>query len=605
MRSWLRTCLGLALVLVGVGTASPARAWQSLAVQADNVVVELGRDGTALVTHDLLIRTRGGPLKEVVIKGVDADAAPSGNATIVRAKSGREAGVPVALDATGDSESLHLGITYEKGLPSGSYLVRFSYKTDLQSRDRVNRDGPWAVVHWTGPEFGDGVDLLQTTFVVPRAERAPRLLGATDAEPVGMVARDDGVFLSEIHRGSDLDRLALSRPHAAKGERVEWKIEVDAALFGALQPVVPSAVEQNLAPEPASPPPPAQTPWRRLAWIGLAALILPTLLFAKQRAGATRFVLPLGILSRLRYLSIACAMGASLWLALELGQATWAGALLVFCMLSSLQKPVVEPVPARGPGQWQTVEFSAIEFVRPRRPTVAWLDASCWQGLGVFAIATAAFLIVGLRLLGSSPYHSAMTLVYSAVLVPLFFSLGALDNKSAPEEQRDVLLRLLKRLEKWRAVTFEQIGRFASGSPTPDELRLRVKLAGARTGLLSMELAIGFANTSLKRVAVPAVILRVREGSPAHKALPRDAEWSRGRDVDERIAVVRAPLPLLSSLREVLQDLCRALRAKPRHEQARGSEPKAARKPESRRAGPGSEKRRKPFAVPGVGPASV
>jgi hypothetical protein len=58
---------------------------------------------------------------------------------------------------------------------------------------------------------------------------------------------------------------------------------------------------------------------------------------------------------------------------------------------------------------------------------------------------------------------------------------------------------------------------------------------------------------------MPSVIVRVRDGSEAHRATPRDAEWSRGRDSEERVAVVRPSLPLPSATLETLVELLAAL----------------------------------------------
>jgi hypothetical protein len=582
MRAWL----GLALLGVCLGVATPARAWLTTSVQADNVIIELSRDGTGIVSHELLLRVRGGPLKQFVIPGVDPDLVPTGDATIVRAKSGREAGIPIPLIAAGDSEGLRLAVTYEKGLPGGSYLVRFSYKTDLQGRDRISRNGDWAVVTWTGPQFADGLDLLQTTFVVPRADRAPRLLGADEADPTAMVAREEGVFLSEVHRGADLDRLTLSRPHAAKGERVQWQAEVDASLFNGLAAQVVPARSAAAAPTVVEPTQAPEAPWRRWVLTLAAALLLPLLTYAKHRGARTVFVVPLGIASPARYLASFLAMGSSVLLALELGQTTWAGVLLLASMLLSLQRPSVEAPVARGPGRWQDVQLEALEFPAPTRlGRVAWLDGGSYKGLLLFVIASVGFMVVGLRLLGASPYHSAMTLVYSAVLVPLFFTLGALSGKGPVEAQRDFLSRLGARMRKWRGVEVRARGRFPLGAAEPDELRVALTLSGARSGLIAVEVGVGFTQASLKRIALPVVIVRVRDGSPAHRALPRDAEWSRGRDAEERVALIRPPLPLLPSIAETTREVCQALRDKPRraaHAQVRveggqGALAKAAR----------------------------
>jgi hypothetical protein len=297
----------------------------------------------------------------------------------------------------------------------------------------------------------------------------------------------------------------------------------------------------------------------------LGALLVPLLAHAKHRGARTTFVLPLGPVGKLRPVLSFAAFASSLILALDYGMATWAGVLLCVCMLLTLQKPSVTQQAVRGPGRWQDVQFDTLQFAQPPLlGRVAWLDAGSWKGLCVFLLASLGFMVLGLRLLGASPYHSAMTLVYSTTLVPLFFTLGTLSAKSPVEEQREFLRRLQLRLRKFRNLTPIERGRFALGVNEPDELRLALSLSAARSGLLGIEVGVGFANAQLKRIALPVVIVRAREGSAAHRALPRDAEWSRGRDPEERVAMLRPALPLLTSTAETVREVCQSLREKPR-----------------------------------------
>src|SRR5262245_15873919 len=74
MPRWMRAWCSLALIGVCLGLSKPAHAWLNLSVQADNVLIELSRDGSGVVAHEVLLRVRGGPLKQFVIKGVDPDA---------------------------------------------------------------------------------------------------------------------------------------------------------------------------------------------------------------------------------------------------------------------------------------------------------------------------------------------------------------------------------------------------------------------------------------------------------------------------------------------------------------------------------------------------
>jgi hypothetical protein len=256
-----------------------------------------------------------------------------------------------------------------------------------------------------------------------------------------------------------------------------------------------------------------------------------------------------------------------LWFALELEWATAAGALLCVAMLLALQKPANTAPQARGPGRWQPQELASALPMPTRDERGRWLDANNPRGGALLLLGLVAFSVLGLRLLGSAPYHSAMALVYSAALVPLFFTWGASPRETALEAERDFLLRLQRKLEKqvrrrapaFKGVQVQGMGRYALGTEVPDELRLKLELSRSVPGLLALEVGLGFAQGSFGRLALPSIIVRVRDGSEAHRATPRDAEWSRGRDAEERVAVVRPSLPLPSATLETLVELLAAL----------------------------------------------
>ncbi len=539
----------------------PAAAWLSLRVKADNATVELGRDGTAQVNHELLLHVRGGPLKEFALDGVDADAAPLGDATITRARSGQAAGPPVLLVPSYHESQVSFELSAKRGVGTGTYLVRFAYQTNLGTRELLHRAGDRVDVHWEGLSFTDGIDSLQTTFVVPRASVEPRLVAESGDDAVGMVVTDEGVFLSEVSRGAEHDRLQLTRPHVAKGERVNWKVRVASDVFesaSVTEEGTQEAPPPAVAPLPKSTPVAMPHPWLWLAAV-LGGLLFSLLVALRQRLGVGHFVFRFRAWAR--YMLIAVCMGASLAAALVYEQASLAGVGLIASMLLTLQKSRRPPIEPKGPGRWRPVQLDEVELpTLPKLARLRWLDASSGVGLVVFALALVGFGIAGLRLLGTSPYHSAMTLVYSTALVPLFFTLGTASHRSLVEEQCEFLIRLVKRLRRRKGLELEAVGRYGLDRELPDELRLRVGFAEARAGLISVEVGLGFVDTSLRRLLVPAVIVRVREDSAAHQALPRDAHWSRGRSADERVAVVRAPLPLQSSCIETLGEVVARLR---------------------------------------------
>jgi hypothetical protein len=586
-----RALVCLAMAVFAVALSRPANAWLNLSVKSDAATVELDRDGSAVVRHELLLRVRGGPLEQFTLNGVDDDAQPFEDATLTRAQSGRAAGPPILLVPKYDGEQLHLVLSISKGVRSGSYLVRFAYRTQLETRGLLAAQGDSAVVSWKGLHFDDGIDSLQTTFVVPRAARAPHLPNVETDEAVSMLANDDGVFLSELQRSADQDRLQLSRPHVAKHERVTWTATLDRSVFDGL----PRA-EMKAPLRPATSVDAFRMPKPLLHGIGLWAAILGVafgfvfVVNLKRRLTRTDFIVPLR--GWLRQLALFGSMTASLAWALIDESASLAGLALLTAMLLTLQKPVRAPIVPKGPGKWRPVDLETVDAPEGDQPSRAlWLDASSGVGLGLFTIAILAFAVLGLRLLGQAPYHSAMTLVYSTALVPLFFTLGSPTSKSLVREQSDFLIRLTKRLRRSRGVEASAVGRFALDAGRPDELRLALNVSGACTGLVSLEVGLGFVDTSLRRLLVPALVVRVREDSPAHRALPRDAHWSRGRDAEERIAVIRAPLPLLASCVECVSDVVARLREEAATEQNPRRRKRRPQSPETRSAKSGGKSR--------------
>ncbi len=558
----LRFLISLALLALVQFYPSKASAWVTQRVAADSATVELSPDGTAVVSHELLLRVRGGPLKDFTLQGVDPDAVPVGGASLTRARSGQAAGPPIPLEPAFDESKATFEIAGKRGVRTGTYVVRFAYRTNFRTRELLRRSGDWVDLRWDGLSFDDGIDSLSTTFVVPRGKQAPRLPESADDDTVGMVVTEQGVFLSELSRGADRDRFTLTRPHVAKGEQVTWSVRLSAEQFDAASVEVAADEPSAVTPDP----PPAVTAPKALSapyWMWgtslLAGIGFALLVALRQRLGASSFVFR--VHPRVRYLGLLLCMGGSVALALVSENASLAGVLLVGAMLLTLQKSRRPPIEPKGPGRWRQVDLEQVELPKlPKLSGFRWLDASSGVGLVVFAAAVIAFTVAGLRLLGTSPYHSAMTLVYSTALVPLFFTLGAPHHRSLVEEQCEFLLRLAKRLRRRSALSVQAVGRYGLDAVLPDELRLRVSFAEPRGGLASIEVGLGFVDTSLRRLLVPAVIVRVREDSPAHAALPRDAHWSRGRTAEERVAVIRTPLPFLSSCVDTLLDVVARLR---------------------------------------------
>ncbi len=537
MVRWLAVCLFAVLT----SSAQAAWAWVETSVRSSITTVAIAETGSATVTHEWLLRVKGGPLREIVVDGVDSDAEVVNSATIVRASSGQVAGVPIPLTGQREDRLLRLAVAYNKGLPAGSYLLHFTYTTNLLDRGAIRSAGAVAAIEWQSPVYREGIDSLKVNFLVAHGKVAPRAEQAQDTshstEPVQVVSTEGGVFLSELSRESDSDILSLTRPHVARGERVTWRLFVDPTSVG----ITPTS-EAGLmrAPPPATYVPPQRRPWPYYVAIGFAGLFT-LLMFLKLRTGDYAPLLTLRLTYRLILLFVLVA--GSLWLALVPEWPSIAALLLVAACVLSLTRASHGAVPARGPGQWRPVTADSLPYVPPRSARGArWLDVSALPGFVMFLLLVGSTALLGLRMLGVSPYYSATALFYAMAFVPLFFTVGGTKRLSPLAEQLLFLTPIAKKVP--RAFSSELIGRFPTGSDVPDEVRLLVQPTNARPGFRGCEVALECTQGGFGRVLTPAILFRVDDQSEAHRNLPREGQWSRGRHAEERVVVVRPRLPL-------------------------------------------------------------
>src|SRR5690606_25404162 len=311
MVRWLFVCLLAVCSLY----ARQALAWVETSVRSSVTTIAITETGSASVTHEWLLRVKGGPLRGIVVDGVDSDAKLIEGATIVRASSGQVAGVPIPLTGERDEQALRLEVAYNKGLPAGSYLLRFTYATNLLDRGLIRSAGPLAAVEWQSPVYRDGIDSLKVNVIVAHSNVAPHLEQPGNAssapnEAIQVVSTDSGVFLSELTREADSDILTLTRPHVARGERVTWKMLVAPSSVG----LSPSAiVNDSNAPPPISYVPPQQRAWPYYVAGGFACIFTFLLVFkVRTRDYAPLISLP----KRYRFPSVFVLVGSSLWFAL-------------------------------------------------------------------------------------------------------------------------------------------------------------------------------------------------------------------------------------------------------------------------------------------------
>lgn len=549
----------LALVCVGMWlNPRAATAWVGTTIQSSVTFVEIAETGSAKVTHEWTFRVRGGPLKSLTVDGVDADAQLLDDATVTRAVSGAVAGPPIPVSGERDGRSLYLAMGSGKGLPSGAYLLRFSYITDLETRGMIRSSGNMAELEWQSPTYAEGIDSLKVAFTLRRGAVPPRVAGATNeraqaADVVDVVATDKGVFLSELRREAETDTLSLIRPHVARLESVTWRIEIDPAVVGlARKPSEKSETPQGSLPR-------AQSPGfqsRPYAIATALALVFCALLAWKLRAKGTAPILRCRLSYRL--LLTTLSMWWSVWCALVPEWPTVAALLLAVASLLALSRPELAMPGARGPGTWKTIKAVDIGVGERVVSGTRWLDVATLPGCIAFCGIVGSALLLSLRMIGVAPYYSAMALLYAMAFVPIFFSVGRTRHVDPVLEQFDFLKPLLKRVPRALA-DVSLIARYPDGSERPDEVRMVVSPKSVKAGLRSCEVAVEHSQGAFGRVMTPALLFRVEEHSQAHQALPRDGQWSRGRDNAERILVLRPSLPLRSVTLDLLRQTLAAL----------------------------------------------
>src|SRR5450432_2212333 len=559
---------GLALI------SGSAHAWVESEVRSQIATVDVDRAGLAVVTEDLTLGVRGGPLPGFELSGVDLDAEPLPDAT-VSSVSGTKANVPVTpllLDKRDDG-TLRIEIDRAKGLRTGVYLVHFQYRTNLLKRDLIRREGSEVEVRWIGPRFTQGIDSARVVFRLPAGPTPPTLPDANAS--TGRIDDGDalgGVFIGNLHRLADKDELDIVRPHVSRGEPVLWRVRVSAKAFDAFANPVPlPRAEKPLQGARVHASSAATQPRQRLTWWLCAAFAALAYSFAVagkwrifwaicQTRGATARALvrlPVGPRAALSGCLLAAAFVSAAWF----DQATLGAALLVLAMAFAVQFAVPAKVVLRGPGQWLPLS-EAEAFARPTQNVPGrFFDAGTWPGLATFAAGSALFVGGACFLFARAPYQALLLLLGSPCLLPLFFTGRAAQLPAdLALRPRAMLARLGKTLRRADGIKVVPWARIPEGAREADELRLLIQVPGALRGLLGIEIGVEYTAGIGGSGAALFVLVRAREGSQAVAALPRDVTWTRGRKADERAAVLRPRLPTQADCANLLLELASMLR---------------------------------------------
>lgn len=555
---WIR--LLAALALLSWATAAHA-AWTVTRVSGHAAVVEVMPDGRATVEHTVELGVRGGPLQAFELDGVEGDfeALPGAQAVPV-VRYGVPAPVPATLVRSKEG-ALRFELPRGRGLRTGSHVLRFRYTTNLAERGQLRLRGKRAVIEWVGPRFREGIDVARVSFRLPKGSAPPRLPALDDPEEASVLG---GVYVSRVGEEDGRHVIELVRPHIARGEPAVWRVLADAALF-------PSLVEATPENAPASPRvlPLPEHPEARLAWVlvllGVALgygglVLLKWRLFARDAQAADalpRAVLPLPIGVRA---ALAGALVASATaLASDAEHPTLAAVLLLAGMIPAWILPARARVVPRGPGHWLPLrDEDAFRKVRTRFAGAP-LDLGSRAGALVFAGTLGVLLAAAGLVHAASPYHGACLALGGVCLLPVF---GTGRRVHLPPARAAIAsARLPAFARALRGVGFRVVpfARIPEGGAAFDELRLMVRLTASRPGLSGIEIGLEHGMTAAGSLSLPFVLVRAREGSACHAALAPRVAFQRGRDGDERVAIVRPVLPTPAGIADLVLALARQL----------------------------------------------
>lgn len=552
MTSFRGRVLSFVWVLAVLGCIWPrvSFAWQETAVLGHRMRVRLESNSEAVVSHELLVKIRGGPVKSLPLAGVDPDAEILPDATVRMAQNTWNQW-PLSVTSRPDG-SLDLNIGAPKGLRGGTYLFAISYRTSFQGTERIVDSGDRLVVRWVGPRLPNGIDTVRLTFDLPRGAEAPSL-------PDAPVSAGALALFEQVRRG-DRDEVDLVRAHVAGGEPTLWEVEVSRDVLN--RPRESAVARAPGAPLPALARPALSRDW----WIGIAlGLLLAALGLGKAR-DLERRATTLGVRVRalvrvpawLRALLSFGSFAASAFVAGTEEPAPAAGLLGVAILSGAYLAPIRAPRP-RGPGDWRVVPEQTLEQLKPRER--GWFDVSSLGGFALFLAIALSLSAGAYTTLPMSPYRALLLLAAVLPFVPLFLTGRLSDFPVSPLTEGRAWARFLRRELKTSGHRLTLWGRYPLESQNLavapiDEARLRLELRKRVPGLKTFEVAF---EEGAGRFILPCVLLRVLEDSEARLRLKDLDGFVRGRDSAERVLIVRPPVPTPKELARLILDLTERL----------------------------------------------
>jgi hypothetical protein len=564
-----RTVLAILAILAFSQTARAA-AWIETTVLSDAVTVDIDRSGHTTVSHNVALKVRGGPLKTWSIQGIDADAEPLPDASVINTSS--NAGANSRRDLAlirGDDGSLQIDIADDRGLKQGSYLLKFAYKTAFGSNKMARSHGPWVEIAWVGPRFPTGLDGAKVTFRLPSASTPPRL-PELDVDPdlPNLEGAPVDSFVSTLRRNTTTDEIDLVRAHVAQGEPVLWRLWVSPGAFDSGLMHAASADNET---NPNAPSPIATRHVSGWTWMAIAlsaAVFWISALLAKLRLHAADCAAQNAVPTSLVRLNPVLRVALSGFLVAAAIVIAWAWelpTLATLCtasaMLLALQSAPKSEAVLRGPGAWLPLTDSDA-FLRSQ-PSLRgrFFDVTRWQGkivLSTYGLLTVVAMALIAR---GSTYDAALLGLLAPLPLPLFLTARGTQLPSAARQHAATwLAKLQRRLSRSLGLKVIAWARFPDGEATPDELRLRVIPPAVVPGLLGIEVVHQSGGEALETTVY--LLIRVQEGSPAQLVWKDRLTWQRGRRTEERVAIYPLVWPSCAIAEDVIVALLSALRPK-------------------------------------------
>jgi hypothetical protein len=567
-----------------------ALAWVDLTVARDDLRVTVHTTGQATVEHSVLLLVAGGPLTELTISGVDADAEVLEGAHLLKenAQAGEEP-LPVTarrVETKDGLSQLQLSLDGGRGVRRGRYWVHVRYNTDLRKSGALRMAKPHAILEWQGPVWDYGLETTKASFVLPISRNQPTIWEGAGEDAAG-------TFIPSLTTQNQTFELTLTRPYAARGERVTWPVSFDARTL----------VGETAADEPAARPVQVQAPRTKglssevrrgiAVGCGVAFMLVFALVWAhgreaawraKERDESARPLLPLPTPLRAFVAGVLFAGGG--WLTFAEGSGTIGALLIAATSLFIFHRAARSQRSLRKPGAWLFVRKEEA-FLQPKDKPTEFFDWRHRAGkllfLGLvlmFGAATALASRLSLEL-------STMTMLSIGPLLLLFGTgTSASLRPDLAVDPVELLAKVVGMVESAKqGVRIAPRVRIPQGSADADELRVTFLPETPMKGLRGVEIASETAMAGWGSLLLPVVLVRFEQGSACESSVLRLAKGARptaGRKPTERVVVLSPKLPTARVTADLVLALLASLSEKVRPSAPAG-EPEAAA-PSKRRA---------------------